>query len=255
MTYIHVRNLEKYHPGYKDRKLLWAKIYFDVVQGDTDLELIRDEIAKWRYVAMICLELQARKPLPGPTDVRYWRSKGFDLKKQSMSLTLQILQTQVELVTDSVTEDQKDVYGSPCIEEREKEKEKESKTAVTRRIPPDPKDVWEYAKTIGLTQQDCRRWWDHHETRGWKLNRGVPMKDWRAALRTWKGNKARWAREDRRSFASENAEAPKMYTCSLCGAKMPLNRQFDHHCPTPVLPTVPEEVDAELAKLKKDLKG
>jgi hypothetical protein len=36
---------------------------------------------------------------------------------------------------------------------------------------------------------------------------------------------------------------------------MPLNRQFDHHCPTPVLPTVPEEVDAELAKLKKDLKG
>jgi len=35
---------------------------------------------------------------------------------------------------------------------------------------------------------DPEQFWDHHEARDWKLNRGVPMKDWKAAVRTWERN-------------------------------------------------------------------
>ena len=46
MQYIHIRSLEKYHPGYKDRTLQWAKIHFKMVQGDPDCEMITNEMSK-----------------------------------------------------------------------------------------------------------------------------------------------------------------------------------------------------------------
>jgi len=101
MEYIHIKNLEKYHPGYADRELKWARIYFTIVQGDPTFEIIESEIDKWRFVAMICLELQAKCPLPNID--RYWQSKGFNLKKRPMSLTLQMLQEFIEVVTGSET--------------------------------------------------------------------------------------------------------------------------------------------------------
>ena len=64
MDYIHVKNLDKYHPGYKDRTLQWAKIYFRMVQGDPDCEMIEDEIDWARLIKFILLELEAQKPLP-----------------------------------------------------------------------------------------------------------------------------------------------------------------------------------------------
>jgi len=97
MEYIHIRNLERYHPGYRDRELQWAKIRFGLVQGDPEFEMIIEEIDKWRFVALICLELAAKKPLPNSE--RYWRSKGFNLKKRDMSLTLQVLHNFLEYHT------------------------------------------------------------------------------------------------------------------------------------------------------------
>ena len=113
MEYIHIRSLEKYHPGYKDRDLKWAKIFFDLVQGDPEFELIKDEIDKWRFVSMICLELQAKKPLPDIED--YWIKKGFNIKKRPISLTLQMLHNFLEVVTEDL---------KLCVlEENKKEKE------------------------------------------------------------------------------------------------------------------------------------
>jgi hypothetical protein len=97
VEYIHINNLEEYHPGYKDRDLKWAKIHFRLVQGNPEFEVIHSEIDKWRFVAMICLELEARKPLPNLD--RYWASKGFDVKKRSMSLTLQAIQNFITIDT------------------------------------------------------------------------------------------------------------------------------------------------------------
>ena len=110
MQYVHVRSLEKYHIGYKDRKLIWAKIYFNMVQGDPDCEMITNEIDWGRLIKFILLELQARKPLP--LDEKYLIRKGFDLKARKIELTLQALSTFIELKTETVTEPLQNCYAS-----------------------------------------------------------------------------------------------------------------------------------------------
>jgi hypothetical protein len=121
MEYIHVRNLEKFHPGYRDRKLQWAKIYFDMVQGDPDCELITDEIDFARLIKIIILELRAQKPLP--LDDRFFHMKGFDLKKRSIRKTLDMLHNFVDVCKEPLrnrnVEKEKE-------EEKEEEKEKDS---------------------------------------------------------------------------------------------------------------------------------
>lgn len=97
MEYIHIKNLEKHHPGYRDRVLRWGKFYFNMVQGDPDFEMIDNEIDKWRFVTLCMLELQAKKPIPLNDD--YLRRKGFDLKKRPISLTIQMLHNFIVVVT------------------------------------------------------------------------------------------------------------------------------------------------------------
>lgn len=94
MQYIHVRKLEKYHPGYKDRDLVWCKAYFTMINSEPEFELM-EETDKWRFIAIIMLELQTKAPIP--LDKRYLQRKGFDLRKRPMSLTLQMLQKYVEV--------------------------------------------------------------------------------------------------------------------------------------------------------------
>lgn len=98
MQYIHVKNIETYHPGYKDRNLMWAKINIAMAQGDPEMEMIESEIDKWRFICMILLELQARKPLPLSDE--YFARKGFDVKKRPMSLTVNMLHNFLEIVTE-----------------------------------------------------------------------------------------------------------------------------------------------------------
>ena len=121
MEYIHIRSLEKFHPGYKDRELKWAKIYFGMVQGDPDCELIENEIDWGRLVKMILLELEAKRPLPNID--RYWEKKGFDIKTRPMSLTIQMLHNFVEVVTQ---------LSKECVLDKEVEVDKEvEKSYVT----------------------------------------------------------------------------------------------------------------------------
>jgi len=111
--YIHIKNLEKYHPGYKDRKLQWAKLHFSMVNGDPEFEIIESEIDKWRFAAMICLELNAQKPLLD--DDNYWK-KYFDINKRPMFLTLQMLHNFVDIVTE---------LSKECNVDKDKDKEED----------------------------------------------------------------------------------------------------------------------------------
>jgi len=97
MESIHIKSLEKYHPGYKDRTLQWAKIYFNMAKGDSDCEIIENEIDWGRLVRMILLELRNQKPLPN--NDRYWLNNGFDIKRRPIELTLQSLHNFIEIVT------------------------------------------------------------------------------------------------------------------------------------------------------------
>lgn len=54
-------------------------------------------------------------------------------------------------------------------------------------IRPDSKEVTAYAREIGFSL-DGQKFVDHYEARGWQYKTGQPMKDWQAAVRTWRGN-------------------------------------------------------------------
>lgn len=97
---LHIKNLEKYTPGYKDRHLIWFKLYFSMLNGDQEFEMI-DEIDKWRFVAFTVIELQTKKPVN--LDSKYLIRKGFDFKKKSLSDTIQALSPFVVICNRTVT--------------------------------------------------------------------------------------------------------------------------------------------------------
>lgn len=124
MEYIHIRSLDKYHPGYKDRTLQWAKIFINMADGDPDTELIENEIDWARLIKIILLELRAQKPLPNID--KFWIKKGFDIKKRSMSLTLQMLHNFI----DTVTEDLKPCNESVTQSREDKSREDKDKNKI-----------------------------------------------------------------------------------------------------------------------------
>lgn len=53
-----------------------------------------------------------------------------------------------------------------------------------RFAPPSPADVNAYAAEIGASHVDGERFCDFYASKGWRVG-SQPMKDWRAAVRTW----------------------------------------------------------------------
>jgi hypothetical protein len=63
-------------------------------------------------------------------------------------------------------------------------------------------DVALYGKELGLSRSDCQAFIDYHQARGWKLGR-TQMVDWRAALRTWKSNRAKFSNGNGSTMAKD----------------------------------------------------
>ena len=70
--------------------------------------------------------------------------------------------------------------------DKDKEKENTSKGHAPRFAPPSVSDVSLYCQERG-NQGDPQRFVDYYEANGWKVGRN-PMKDWKAAVRTWEKN-------------------------------------------------------------------
>lgn len=121
MEYIHVINLEKYHPGYKDRELQWFKCYFNMVNADPEFEMV-EEVDKWRFIALIMLELQSKKPIP--VNENYLTRKGFDIKKRPIFLTIKMLHNFICVVTE---ENKSCVARAHAPENKSKNKRREEK--------------------------------------------------------------------------------------------------------------------------------
>lgn len=134
MKFIHVTNLEKYHPGYKDRALQWAKIYINMAQGDPDTELIEDEIDWSRLIKFILIELRAKKPLPYLDS--YWQKKGFDLKRRPLAKTIECLANFIEVIeNNNVTDSYSSVYESVAqIREEKIREDKDIHTVTTESV-------------------------------------------------------------------------------------------------------------------------
>ena len=84
------------------------------------------------------------------------------------------------------------VVDDPSQKEKEKKKEKENdkenikEKSSGRFTPPTIEQVKEYCKERG-NAVDPDRWFNYYSSNGWKVGKN-PMKDWKAAVRTWENN-------------------------------------------------------------------
>lgn len=62
----------------------------------------------------------------------------------------------------------------------------------TKFIRPTVDEISEYAKEIGFISLDSSSFYDHYESNGWLVGK-VPMKDWKATVRTWKRNQGKFS--------------------------------------------------------------
>jgi hypothetical protein len=72
------------------------------------------------------------------------------------------------------------------VKVKEKEKVKDKGEENRRFTPPTRDDVAAYIAEKGY-HVDPDRWMAYYESNGWKVGRN-PMRDWRAAVRTWASN-------------------------------------------------------------------
>jgi hypothetical protein len=137
MRYLHIKKLEDYQPGYKDRNAIWCKAYFKMINADPEFEMLC-EIDKWRFLAFIMMEVQIKNPVI--LDEEYLTRKGFDFRKRSLQQTIDAIQKSVQIVNDlmqplesiHVTEESTTVLrnNETCVtteEKRREEKRREEK--------------------------------------------------------------------------------------------------------------------------------
>lgn len=85
-------------------------------------------------------------------------------------------------VTSNVTVTQRNATDKELDKEIEKESDKKNK----RFAAPTVEEVRAYCKERG-NSVDAQRFVDYYGANGWKVGKN-PMKDWKAAVRTWEGN-------------------------------------------------------------------
>ena len=88
-------------------------------------------------------------------------------------------------------ENKQEQTESNLPKEKEKDKEKENnkennKEKSGRFTPPTIEQVKEYCQERG-NAVDPDRWFNYYSSNGWKVGKN-PMKDWKAAVRTWENN-------------------------------------------------------------------
>lgn len=131
MKYIHVRNLERYQPGYKDRDHIWAKIHYRMLI-DPDTQML-GEVSFSRLVKLIVLETYLKKPILASE--KYLSKINFDFGLQCLEETLSELTQFIEII--DVTEE-----NFSCVTEKRREEKKREEE-----IRESPADLFNLFKT------------------------------------------------------------------------------------------------------------
>lgn len=101
----------------------------------------------------------------------------------------------------------------PRKRKTEQQRPQEAPKKVTRFVPPTVEEVQGYCAERG-NKVDAQRFYDFYTANGWHQGRGKPIKDWRAAVRTWErddnynhNNNHNGQRTDKESLLRERREA------------------------------------------------
>jgi hypothetical protein len=89
--------------------------------------------------------------------------------------------------------------------EADKEEEEREALPVSKRKPKDQDEVILYATQIGVSKSDAVAFFDSQESGGW-TRAGKPLRDWKAALRTWKANG--WLASQKRKPSGARLDQP-----------------------------------------------
>lgn len=121
------------------------------------------------------------------------------------------------------------VHECPDIADADADAEAEESVAPSaapprsraRFTPPSVEEVAEYCRLKGYTEVDSERFWAYYQSKGWTVGKS-PMRDWRAAVQTWRRNcvdkrpgaavssqSGESARDRAERFAREEAERMK----------------------------------------------
>lgn len=71
-------------------------------------------------------------------------------------------------------------------EEKRREDSKKKTTSSKKFVAPELAEVVEYGRVAGLPASECSQFLDYQLMRDWTLQSGQKIKDWKAALRTWR---------------------------------------------------------------------
>lgn len=93
------------------------------------------------------------------------------------------------LEKEGASKDLASPYLGAKDKEQDKDMDKDKRGPRGDFVKPTPDEVGVYAKSIGFVL-DGQEFWDHYESNGWKVGR-TAMKNWKAAVRTWKRSEFR----------------------------------------------------------------
>lgn len=200
MKYAHIRNLEKYQDGYKDRKHYWAKIYHDMIMGDMEVECL-NEVDFSRLVKFIVIETCYQKPTP--LSESFLSRRGFDFSSIGLDETIKNLSHFIEIVdvTETVENCNESLHSS--VENRYLEKSRVEKSRVDIYIQQQPQKSSGFKKpSIEEVKAhfggkgfpaEADKFFDYYEANGWKVGRN-PMKNWQSAVANWLRNAKSYGR-------------------------------------------------------------
>jgi hypothetical protein len=111
----------------------------------------------------------------------------------SLSASIDITKRDIKMMVDKgflIAESRQPLDNSrqsldKVYREREGERYTEEREGRQRFAPPTLAEVDSYIREQGYSGFDGARFVDYYQARGWKLKGGAPLKDWKAAVRTW----------------------------------------------------------------------
>lgn len=140
--------------------------------------------------------------------VGYTTQYAIDKARQREKNKSKLLQQSLDNVQDNVQDNVSQELRVKSIELRDNSLEIEKEDKRKRFTPPTVEQVKLYCIERGNTV-DAENFFDFYEAKGWKVG-SQPMKDWRAAVRTWEKREERSLQKPRRkSFAEIAAEMDK----------------------------------------------
>lgn len=80
------------------------------------------------------------------------------------------------------------IYGIDTVLNKHISKGQGKGQSQDKGVIPSISEIASYCREKGYTDIDAEYFWNYYQARGWKYRTGQPMKDWKAAITTWRKN-------------------------------------------------------------------